>query len=227
MKSIRLCLLLVVIILTIECSVGCVVIDKVDAFFAARDMRDAIAKAAELTPSEGIAAVNYDDINGSKYSSINKALNSFERQQKMSVLRLFAVDENKCFFVSEYRGNENDGELFLYSIGTDGKNCELIKTFDVGKYIFYSDFDGAKSGETPAYSDIPAYYYKGRIVINTPDKVFEYDVGSGQIAEFDASNFEYPQNEYELSYINGILYAERGGEMFQVAFQELIETPLK
>lgn len=206
---------------------GVLRLNKLDAFFAARDMRDAIAIAAELTPPEGIAAVNYNDISCSKYSAINKALNTFERQREMSVLRLFAVDENKCFFVSEYQGNKNDGELFLYSIGTDGKNCELIKAFDEGKYISYRDFDGANSGKTPDYADIPAFYYQGKIVVNTPDNVYEFDVGSGQIEEYDAASYEYPQNEYKLSYSNGVLYAERDGEIYQVTIQELIENSVE
>ena len=224
MRSVRLCLLLAALVFIAGNALGCAAVTEAGAFFAARDMRDAIANAAELMPSGDMAAVYYDDINGSEYKALNDAMFKFEQKQKMSVLRLFAVEENKCFFVSEYQGNKNNGEIFLYSIGTDGKNCELIKAFDEGRYVFDDEFGGDYTEGIPVYPDTPAYYYHGSITVNTPDKVYEYDIASGNMAEYAAADYAYPEYEYGLSYRNGVLYAERGGKSFHVTVQELIES---
>ena len=224
MKNIRLFFLLVVMVIVVECSVGCAALNEAGAYIAAVDMRKVIANTDELTPAEDIAAIYYNDVNHSEYLALNIALYELELQQGMTILRIFAVEGNKCFFVSEHEGSENYGKLFLYSIGINGKNCELIKTFDEGKYVFYDEFDGAFSGEVPDYPDVPAFYYQGRIVVNIPDTVYEYDIGSGQITEYDPAKYEYPQNEYELSYSNGGLLVEGNGESFQVTVQDLIDS---
>lgn len=226
MKLIRLCLLLVVIILAIECFAGCAVVNEAGAFFAARDMRKAIENADVLTRSADIVAVNYNDINAKEYAALNKALDRFEQQQKMAVLRLFVVEGNKCFFVARHSGAEDKGGMVLYSIGIDGKDVELIRTIDEGKgnYLSYRDFDGATTVETPAYSALPAYYYQGKIVVNGIDMVFEYDTINRNITEYDVENYEYPMNDVELSFNDGVLYVKQNGEVSQITIQELIES---
>ena len=192
------------------------------------DMDKVIRNSSVLTPSTEYAALFYSSFNSVAYWPVTQAFSSFERDESLSILRVFAIVDDRCYFAANLEDHTDAsclGDIMLYCVGIDGKDFRLIGEYNTGDRILHEDdFGDVSIRLDPTYSAsaLPAYYYNGEIVVNDVSGVFVYDIASGTTAEFAKGEYVYHEPNASIRYDNGEYVFESKGSIFRMSEQDII-----
>lgn len=225
--KLRRIIILLVIIMMIVLMMSCV-----GSMLFARDMEMTISWSKELVPAEGITVVPYS-FNYPKYDSYSKLNRTFEKMEKkesLVILRIFCIEGNRCLCAAKKLGGESN-TLLLISADVNGGGYETIGNYDMGSRYLYdpSGYGSAEylhfQGDDVQYSQLIAFYYNGKIVINAEDSVVEYDISSGTTNEQQKADYTYPEIETRL-FIQGddSLIIRHGAEKNIMSFAKILDS---
>ncbi len=198
--------------------------------FTAHDMEKIILNSKELTPAEGIVAACYDYLDSDSYSDLNQTFFAMREKDSLEILRIFCIEDTNCYCAAKKIGDEGN-TLLLISADVNGSGYEIIESYDMGScYLFDPSGYGSAEylhhqGDDVQYSRLYAFYYKGKIVVNSQDSVVEYDVKSGVANELRKADYTYPEIETRLFIQeDDSLLILHGAEEYSMSFAEMLNS---
>lgn len=198
--------------------------------FFASDMERTISKSKELVPAEGITVVCYNYLQYDSYSKLNQTFEEMEKNDSLVILRIFCIEGSICYCAAQKLDDESN-TLLLVSADIDGGGFETVGNYDMeSRYLFDSSGYGSAEylhyqGDDVQYSQLYAFYYEGKIVINTKSSVVEYDVKSGITNELQKADYAYPEIETRLFLReDDSILVKTGSEEYSLTLSEMLNS---
>ena len=191
-------------------------------------MGQAIEKAEVLKSPDNIVAVYFDVVNSEKYLTMTNALDRMTNED-FDIERIFCIEGSKCWFAAR-RYTDDDSKLLIMSVSTNGKDAKVIGEFDSEEDSNNDRYYGEAQylqykGTDVEYSKLEAFYYNGKIVVNSHGTVTEIDLRIGTERTFDPDGYAFPGIETRLFIEDGdMLRVVRGDEEYSLTFAELLEA---
>lgn len=215
-------LLLIVIVLSIIAGVS------FEACIMGKAFYKRIKRSEELVPDNGYAVVHRSSIEKGEYSSLNKLLDGeFEGKTGSSILRILYVEEGKCYFAASKK-DVGRSCLLIASADVGGKSYEILGEFEIKdeSSLEFGDTDSWNvSGKDIEYSQLAAFYYGGKLVVNNCDTVFEFDIKTQNSKETTANSYDFPEIKTRLCIDeDNTLLVIRGNDEFSMTFEEILAS---
>lgn len=193
-------------------------------YFYLLSMKKAIADAGALSPSSDYIAVFHSSVDDDQYSVLNNLIEKIiEKKDGYNVKRLFCGLDETFYCVATKKVNGNR-KIYLLSVDTNTKSYKTIKEYDNLPMSEFGDIHDSNKNDF-SYSSLNAFYFNEKIYINAVDKVYEYDVKSGEETVLDAKDFNYPEVKTRLAINNDdSLQIESETGIDEMSFEEILAS---
>ena len=213
---------LTLIILVSLCFNGCV------SLFS---MEKAILNAEELVPAEDTVIVFNNLIEPYRFTQLYKMLvRKLNSNSEFEVERLLCIHGSKCYIAASKHNNKGR-QLLIIDADVNGKGYEVIGEHNLeDNHICTAKcFGDAASlhffGDDVYYSRLDAFYYNGKVVVNTLGSVTEYNLSTGAKNEYEADDYVFPEIKTRLYIETGdVLRIVQGTEEYFMTLAELCES---